>query len=53
MNKSKQDSKKEKPKYEPPKVESESIFEKRALACGKCRTGPHRQHACMRMPSVS
>jgi hypothetical protein len=33
-----------KPKYEPPKIESESIFERRALACGKCRSGPHRQH---------
>jgi len=42
-----------KPLYSPPAVESEDIFERRALACGKCRTGPHRQHACMRLPSVS
>lgn len=42
-----------KPKYSPPDVESEEIFERRALACGKCRTGPHRQHACMRLPSTS
>ncbi len=42
-----------KPKYSPPDVESEEIFERRALACGKCRAGPHRQHACMRLPSTS
>jgi hypothetical protein len=41
------------PRYSPPQVESEEIFERRALACGKCRSGPHRQHACMRMPSTS
>jgi hypothetical protein len=46
-------SSKEKPNYSPPKVESEPIFERRALACGKCRTGPYRQSACMRLPSVS
>jgi len=44
---------KKKPKYSPPKVESESIFERRALACAKCRKGPHKQQACMRLPSVS
>jgi hypothetical protein len=44
---------KKKPEYEPPAVESEDIFEQSALACGKCRTGPHRQYACMRIPSVS
>jgi hypothetical protein len=43
----------EKPRYIPPAIESEEIFERRALACGKCRTGPHRQHACMRMNSIS
>jgi hypothetical protein len=42
-----------KPKFTPPKVESEDIFERRALACGKCRTGPHMQHQCFRLPSVS
>lgn len=42
-----------KPKYSPPDFESEEIFERRALACGKCRTGPHKQHACFRLPSVS
>ena len=45
--------KKPKPLYFPPSVESEPIFERRALACGKCRTGPHRQQSCMRLPSVS
>lgn len=39
--------------YEPPRIESESIFEQNALACGKCRTVSHRQHACMRLPSTS
>jgi len=43
----------DKPTYIPPAIESEEIFERRALACGKCRTGPHRQHACMRLCSVS
>jgi hypothetical protein len=43
----------EKPGYEAPDFESETIFETRALACGKCRPGPHKQQACMRMPSVS
>ena len=42
-----------KPLYTPPRVESETIFERRALACAKCRTGPHRQAACMRLASVS
>jgi len=42
-----------KKKYSKPHVESEEIFEKRALACGKCRRGPHRQYACLRLPSVS
>ena len=42
-----------KPEYTPPDFESETIFETRALACGKCRPGPHKQYACMRMPSVS
>ncbi|MDD5674507.1 MAG: hypothetical protein PHC61_10100 [Chitinivibrionales bacterium] len=42
-----------KPKYHPPTVETEEIFERRALACGKCRSGPFRQNACMRLPSVS
>jgi hypothetical protein len=41
------------PSYKPPSMESEEIFERRALACGKCRTGPHRQFACMRLQSVS
>lgn len=41
------------PCYSPPTVESEDIFERRALACGKCRQGPHQQFACMRLPSVS
>lgn len=45
--------KQKKPVYSPPDVESEEIFERRALACGKCRTGPHKQHACFRLPSVS
>ncbi len=42
-----------KPVYSPPDVESEEIFERRALACGKCRTGAHKQHACFRLPSTS
>jgi len=42
-----------KPKYTPPIVESEEIFEQSALACGKCRTASYRQHACMRLPSTS
>ncbi len=42
-----------KPKYQPPVVESEAIFEQNALACGKCRAASHRQHACMRLPSIS
>jgi hypothetical protein len=42
-----------KPRYTPPDFESEDIFERRALACGKCRSGPHMQYACMRLPSVS
>jgi hypothetical protein len=42
-----------KPRYTKPDVVSEPIFERRALACGKCRTGPHRQQACMRLCSVS
>ncbi|MGD9202472.1 MAG: hypothetical protein PVI26_12995 [Chitinispirillia bacterium] len=45
--------KRKKPRYISPAVESEEIFERRALACGKCRTGPHLQHACLRLPSVS
>lgn len=49
----KKDRLKVKPRYSPPDFESEEIFERRALACGKCRTGPHRQHACFRMPSTS
>jgi hypothetical protein len=43
----------DRPLYAPPVVDSEEIFERRALACGKCRSGPHMQHACMRLPSVS
>ncbi len=39
--------------YETPDFESETIFETRALACGKCHSGPHKQNACMRLPSVS
>lgn len=39
--------------YQPPDFESETIFETRALACGKCRPGPHKQHACNRLPAVS
>jgi hypothetical protein len=42
-----------KPVYCAPDIESEDIFERRALACGKCRSGPHMQFACMRLPSVS
>jgi hypothetical protein len=42
-----------KPSYSPPDFESEEIFERRALACAKCRTGPYRQHGCMRMPATS
>jgi len=49
------DSKKglEESEYEAPDFESETIFETRALACGKCHSGPHKQNACMRLPSVS
>jgi len=39
--------------YEPPLIESESIIEQNALACGKCKTVSHRQHACFRLPSTS
>ncbi len=54
MKKSKDTAKPgKKPVYSPPNVESEEIFERRALACGKCRTGPHKQHACFRLPSTS
>jgi len=49
----KEDKSRKKPVYSPPDVESEEIFERRALACGKCRTGPHKQHACFRLPSTS
>jgi hypothetical protein len=45
--------KNKKPLYIPPTIESEEIFERRALACAKCRTGPHIQFACMRLPRTS
>ncbi len=35
-----------KKKYEKPVVKTEKIFEKAALACGKCLTGPTNQLAC-------
>ncbi|MBF0433090.1 MAG: hypothetical protein HQK83_17560 [Fibrobacteria bacterium] len=39
--------------YSPPKVESEDVFEQNALACGKCRDIPMRQHGCMRFVGLS
>jgi hypothetical protein len=53
MDSEKKEDKTERKEYTAPDFESETIFETRALACGKCRPGPHKQQACMRMPSVS
>ena len=35
-----------KKKYEKPTIKTEKVFEKAALACGKCQTGPISQLAC-------
>ncbi len=37
---------KNKKKYVKPEIKEERIFEKAALACGKCQTGPISQLAC-------
>jgi hypothetical protein len=42
-----------KPKYTPPTVTSEPIFEARALACGKCRRTNERRVQCNTFNSVS
>jgi hypothetical protein len=39
--------------YEKPRVESEQMFETKALACGKCTSGPFPQFACGLTPSGS
>lgn len=44
---------KKKLKYEPPRVESEDIFEQSALACGKCLTTNTHQRACSISPTSS
>ncbi len=55
MEKTKYPDKNDRPRrnYVSPKIESETIFETKALACGKCRSGSHRQHACMRLAAAS
>ncbi|MDA8132414.1 MAG: hypothetical protein M0025_01085 [Elusimicrobia bacterium] len=42
-----------KKKYEKPSIKTEKVFEKAALACGKCTSGPISQLACKTLKKFS
>ncbi len=39
--------------YTPPQIESEEVFEARALACGKCRRSSEARRACATLSANS
>jgi hypothetical protein len=53
LKKSSDGDQKPKVEYQPPTIESESIFETKALSCGKCRRTSARRAACSTLSSQS